>query len=457
MTSPLPIVSSPLKSAAWASSPNILASLSLMLLGHRPADVGGGEDGEDERLQRRHEHLETDERHADRERERREDRRRPALEHRDRAQEEHRQQEVARQEVGPESDRQGDRPDHDLRDELDRHEQRIEPRRGPRRQHHVQEVAAHAVTLDPDRVVGDPCDQGHDQRERDPAVRGEVDPRDDLEDVPEEDREEERREQRHELVALGPDHLQGHVLADEAHAELGDALELARDDLRAPEREVEEPDHQQEAEQDQEVDEVQAELEAADLQRPAPAIPDEVLGRWGLERRQDRAGHLGIPGRLGTVHRSACIRPASIFISTTSSATVQGTSAAMNATIENHSVCCSSAMTATITPRRTMKPPSPTAYRITGEICAASASDQPWAAKFSVTTPIAMTADQPASVPSSRVPTANATMATGIANGAMRRTSSDSGAIALAFPFTESQVHEVDRSSRSQHDPHRGE
>src|SRR4249919_3709091 len=39
----------------------------------------------------------------------------------------------------------------------------------------------------------------------------------------------------------------------------------------------------------------------------------------------------------------------------------------------------------------------------------------------------------------------------------MRRIISRSGATAVPFPFAESQVHEVDRSTGSEHDPHRGE
>ena len=126
------------------------------------------------------------------------------LQHRDRAEEEHREQEVPGHEVGPESDRQGDRPDHDLGEELDRHEQDVERRRRSRRHHDVLQVAEEPVLHDADRVVRDPRDDGHDERERDAAVRREVDARHDLEDVPEEDGEEERGEQRHEPAAVLP-------------------------------------------------------------------------------------------------------------------------------------------------------------------------------------------------------------------------------------------------------------
>src|SRR4249920_3511607 len=68
-----------------------------------------------------------------------------------------------------------------------------------------------------------------------------------------------------------------------------------------------------------------------------------------------------------------------------------------------------------------------------------------------------MAADHPASLPSTRVPRANAAIATGSANGLMRRIISRSGATAVPFPFAESQVHEVDRQTGSEHDPHRRE
>src|SRR4249919_1920399 len=68
-----------------------------------------------------------------------------------------------------------------------------------------------------------------------------------------------------------------------------------------------------------------------------------------------------------------------------------------------------------------------------------------------------MVADHPASVPPTKVPRANAATATGNANGEMRRIISRSGATAVPFPFAESQVHEVDRQTGSEHDPHRGE
>src|SRR5512132_2266018 len=70
---------------------------------------------------------------------------------------------------------------------------------------------------------------------------------------------------------------------------------------------------------------------------------------------------------------------------------------------------------------------------------------------------MAIAADQPAFVPPSSAPTTNARIATGRAKGEMRRISSRSGATAVPFPSAESQIDEVDRSTGSEHDPHRGE
>src|SRR6266542_1147948 len=83
MTRPLPMVSRPVPTSpvVCASNPNMLPPC-LVFLGQRPADVGGGEDGEDERLQSRYEDLEAHERNRDGERERREDRREASLQHR---------------------------------------------------------------------------------------------------------------------------------------------------------------------------------------------------------------------------------------------------------------------------------------------------------------------------------------------------------------------------------------
>ncbi len=94
--------------------------------------------------------------------------------------------------------------------------------------------------------------------------------------------------------------------------------------------------------------EVHAELEAADLEPGAPAIPDEVVGGRRLERGEhgsDGPDHRRASWGSWKVQRSPCMRPESSFISTISSATVAGTRAARKATIENHASCCRSTMT----------------------------------------------------------------------------------------------------------------
>src|SRR5436309_983136 len=62
-TRPLPIavrlpVVSPIRPTRWVTTPTIDSSLDSVLFRHRTPDVGGGEHGEDERLQPGHEDLE---------------------------------------------------------------------------------------------------------------------------------------------------------------------------------------------------------------------------------------------------------------------------------------------------------------------------------------------------------------------------------------------------------------
>src|SRR5882672_5510778 len=93
MTRPLPIVASPSRfPVTCAMNANIQLPPSLVRLRLRLPDVGGAEDGEDERLQGCEEDLEH---------------------------------EVPCDEVGRETDREGDRPHDDVRDELDRHQQHV--------------------------------------------------------------------------------------------------------------------------------------------------------------------------------------------------------------------------------------------------------------------------------------------------------------------------------------------
>src|SRR4051794_29853527 len=91
MTRPLPIVVSPSKFPDSAPSTCTMPMPPfLVLFRQRAADVGRGEDGEDERLQNGNEDLEADQDNRQRERERREHDQQPALQHRDGPEEEDR-------------------------------------------------------------------------------------------------------------------------------------------------------------------------------------------------------------------------------------------------------------------------------------------------------------------------------------------------------------------------------
>src|SRR6266542_6771388 len=98
------------------------------------------------------------------------------------------------------------------------------------------------MTLDPDRVVGDPRDQGHHDGERDARVQREAHTWDDLEDVSEEDEEEQRGQEGQEWQALRTDHLHDDLLPDELQPHLHDVLERARHDRRLPQTDHEEDD-----------------------------------------------------------------------------------------------------------------------------------------------------------------------------------------------------------------------
>src|SRR5438067_9457529 len=129
ITKPFPIVLRPASVTAATrpcdTTPSIRTSLS-MLFGQRAPYVGGGQYREDESLKDSDEDLEGNHQHGEREGDAQQD---PGLgavlEEEDRTEEKDREQEVARQEIGRETDRQGDGPDHDVRDELDHHHERI--------------------------------------------------------------------------------------------------------------------------------------------------------------------------------------------------------------------------------------------------------------------------------------------------------------------------------------------
>src|SRR6266540_1545574 len=192
-TSPLPIavrlpVVSAIRPTTWVTTPIIDSSLVSMLFRHRTRDVRSGQYGKDERLQPRHEDLEPHQCDPEPEGHQPEDVRKSGHQG-ERSEEEHREQEVPRNHVREKTDRQGEGTDQDYRDELDGSQQRIQPPGRPGREQNDLHVPEEAMTLDPDRVEGDPRDQGHHDGERDARVQREAHNRDDLEDVPEEDEE----------------------------------------------------------------------------------------------------------------------------------------------------------------------------------------------------------------------------------------------------------------------------
>src|SRR6266550_4557481 len=400
ITRPLPIVLRPgVISAACAMRWTIDASLSSVLLCQRATDVRAGEDGEDECLQPRDEDLEAHQRDREGERERGEDPRlRAVLEEEDRAQEEDRQQEVPGDEVGGETDRQRDRPDDDVGDELDHHQEGVPEQRGSLADDaRVLQVAEEAVLRDADPVVGDPGDDRQRERERDTTVRGEAEPRDHLEEVPDEDEEEEGCEEREEPVGVLAENRDRDLLADERQAELHHRLQLAGNDRRRAERQIEEQEHEREREDHEERDEVEAELEPEDLDPAAPATVDEVLRAGCLERCcEERDVQRPVPWND---HISAWRRPESVRASTTSNPIVAGTRAKAKATGESQARVFRSTSAIVNTISRTTKPPIATAYRIIGEMWAAHATESAFATKFAVTITTAIAADHAAPLP----------------------------------------------------------
>src|SRR6266487_1132946 len=259
------------------------ASLCLVLFRHRASDIGGREDGEDERLKDRNEDLEAHEENREWERDPRQDPGlRTVLQEEDRPQEEDRQQEMARQEVRGETDGQRDRPDEDRGDKIDQRQQRVP--KPPRRlgdDADEPQIPEETVACDADGVVRHPRDDREYQRNRDPAVRGEAQAGDHLEHVPEEDEEEERREKREVSVGLLPQHGHRDLLADEPDPDLHHRLKPPRHDLRLSEGEVEEQHEDHRRERNQEDNEVEAQVEAEEVEGPAPTAVHEVSrGRW---------------------------------------------------------------------------------------------------------------------------------------------------------------------------------
>src|SRR6185503_5853803 len=244
------------------------------------------------------------------------------------------QQEVAGHEVRGETDGQRDRPHDDVGDELDRHQQPVpKDERSLGDDARVFEVAEEPMLADADGVVRHPGDQRQGERDRNPAARGEVHEREDLEEVPDEDEEEEREQQGHEAIRRLPQHGDRDVLPDELDAEFHEGLQAPGHDRRFAERQIEQRKEDECRHDDQTEDEVEAEVESGDAHRGSEASIDEILGARRFEGGGEYPDHEGAPSND---QRSACSRPDSNFASETRSAIVAGMRASVNASGENH-------------------------------------------------------------------------------------------------------------------------
>ena len=179
------------------------------------------------------------------------------------------------------------------------------------------------------------------------AVRREVDARHDLEDVPEEDGEEERREERQERSPLGAQHRRTRCSRGRtgcrARSRLWNlpgttfGLRSAEDRRSAMNSSI--------PSSTRNVMKLMQNDEAADLERRAPAAPDEVLRASAARTRASEAPdhRCGARGLRGSVHRSACMRPDEhLDLDRRAARSWPGRTRATNATGENHASWCSS-------------------------------------------------------------------------------------------------------------------
>ena len=175
--------------------------------------------------------------------------------------------------VREEPDGQGERPDQDVGQDLDRR-QDDQHRLWDVLGDHVGEVAAQPLVLDAEERVGAVDHQHQRGREGHHRRRRELEDRDDLHQVHEPDEEEQRDQERQEAVAALAHHRPQDLVLDEVDAHLAQVLEDAGHEPGLPERGPEERhghDHGDQDDQDR-----LGEGEAAD----------------GEERREDEAARV---------------------------------------------------------------------------------------------------------------------------------------------------------------------
>src|SRR5918999_1501152 len=213
----------------------LVGVIALAVAVQRLGDVEGGQGREDVGLDADHQELEDDQDRGHRRGEqaqRQGDVQRYELEA---EQKEDREQHVARHHVRQESNREGQRPDDEGREDLDRRQQDVHELGYAGREHDPGEVVEPllANALEDEGDVGE---QRQSERYRHPRRHRKVDERDDLEQVHEEDEPEERRQVVGEArPVLGPDDVDRDLVADEQVRHLRQVLDALRNQ-RSPTR-----------------------------------------------------------------------------------------------------------------------------------------------------------------------------------------------------------------------------
>jgi hypothetical protein len=225
------------------------------------------------------------------------------------------EEDVAREHVAEEPQRERHGPRHEVREQLEEEDERHD-RLGQARRDHVAEVAAEAHRADADDVVDDEHDEGQREREAEAAHRRVLDRRDDAEEVVRQDQHEHREEQRDEpQEVLAAEDVPAQAVADHPVDALGDELRLAGDQRHLARRH-EEPDGQQDDGQDRHDHRPgERELAVAAPER----LPERLDGVGGLEAGALTGGEqdahevslLSVTGVVGRRRRASVVRTVS--------------------------------------------------------------------------------------------------------------------------------------------------
>ena len=185
----------------------------------RSTDVHGGDDGEHERLDERHEDLEGGECYETTEGQRLKNEH-PTGGYGDRQHGEGHEKNVTSELVGEETDGVAERAKNKGREQLDAAHDWLEQEWHIRRPRNVFDVGK-AVVLEANRYEHGPCDKGYDDWSAHASVGWHLEERDDLGDVPEEDKQEERDEQWQVGQTIWTNRRQHDLLLDKLNDRLG--------------------------------------------------------------------------------------------------------------------------------------------------------------------------------------------------------------------------------------------